>query len=210
MTVKYKQREAAEKFRDNIFIDTLLRLYTDMLVYLGVKKISFEKHTDGGVEHILNSIFEVQQGIPVQVEKYAKKICAAFSIAFYSVGLNYVEIELSDREINDRQKEWNSAPDMLDDTIVDKEQTRVLYEQDRSERVSVLYEIMADLLPLEGRDFVLNASDNDEGGVHMEPVAYTKVGKMWLEYLAEALPQYTKMSEEEREAFLEKRHEDKS
>lgn len=75
-----------------------------------------------------------------------------------------------------------------------------------SAMLSAMYEGIAAMLPVEGRDYTLNPSPNGMGGVHLEPEAYTKIGKIWLEYLAEALPQYSSMTKDEREMFLEKRN----
>ena len=81
---------------------------------------------------------------------------------------------------------------------------------DFSALLSTMYEGIAAMLPVEGRDYVLNPTPNGERGIHMEPEAYTEIGKIWLEYLAKALPQYARLTKEDREAFLEKKYEDKS
>lgn len=52
---------------------------------------------------------------------------------------------------------------------------------------SAIYEVVADMLPLEGRDYRLNPVRRDGGAVGFEPVAMTKIGKIWLEYLSENL-----------------------
>ena len=75
-------------------------------------------------------------------------------------------------------------------------------EKEVASTVSKIYEDIAQLLPVEGRDYILNASDNGNGGVHMEPVAYTIVGKLWLEYLSKTLPEYSSADEETKEKII--------
>ena len=59
-----------------------------------------------------------------------------------------------------------------------------------SGRVVLVYEAVANMLPVEGRDYRLNPVEKQGGVVGFKPVAYTKIGKIWLEYLRENLGKY--------------------
>ena len=53
------------------------------------------------------------------------------------------------------------------------------------------YDALANLLPVEGRDFVLNPRfDKERGTIVSNPKAYTKIGVIWLNYVKEVLPEY--------------------
>jgi len=97
------------------------------------------------------------------------------------------------------------APTSSDKPEVEEEQDSegpivVNYNDDR--KSFYIYEQIAELLPVEGRDYDLNPSENDKGGIHLEPVAYTKIGKIWLEYLREVLPEYSIANDAEKDAIL--------
>lgn len=69
-------------------------------------------------------------------------------------------------------------------------------------KIDLLYDNVARLLPMEGRDYSLNPRAADTGGIHLDPVAYTKIGKIWLEYLKETLPLFSVADENGKEEIL--------
>ena len=54
-------------------------------------------------------------------------------------------------------------------------------------KIQMVYEAIANMLPVEGRDYVLNAHVKEDGKVGFKPVAYSEIGKIWCEYLARNL-----------------------
>ena len=59
-------------------------------------------------------------------------------------------------------------------------------------KIQLVYEAVAEMLPVEGRDYLLNPSVKESGAVGFTPVALTAIGKIWLDYLSSNLGRYLK------------------
>lgn len=94
-------------------------------------------------------------------------------------------VDFSGISSTDRHKEKKDASDVSLDAKID-----------------IMYANIAELLPIEGRDYALNPTKGKSGGVHLDPVAYTKIGRLWLEYLREVLPPFSVATESEKEEIL--------
>ena len=70
-------------------------------------------------------------------------------------------------------------------------------------RILTVYDLVAKLLPLEGRDYELNPYINARGGVSFDPAYHTEIGKIWIEYLSKTLPKLAKVPPLMRDQYIE-------
>jgi len=57
-------------------------------------------------------------------------------------------------------------------------------------QIGTVYETMAKLLPVEGRDYTLDIRFNEQGRMILNMQGLTEVGTLWTAYLNSALPRY--------------------
>lgn len=70
-------------------------------------------------------------------------------------------------------------------------------------RILTVYDLVAKLLPLEGRDYELNPYINVRGGVSFDPAYHTEIGKIWIEYLSKTLPKLASVPPLMRDQYIE-------
>lgn len=83
------------------------------------------------------------------------------------------------------------AKDPESEDLVSKDPDMVSQDPEEERRaasvIGAVYDAVADMLPLEGRDYALNPTVKDSGVVGFKPLAYTEIGKLWLDYLSKNL-----------------------
>ena len=70
-------------------------------------------------------------------------------------------------------------------------------------RILTVYDLVAKLLPIEGRDYELNPSINERGSVSFNPEYHTEIGRIWVGYLAKMLPRLAMVPPLMRDQFIE-------
>ena len=54
-------------------------------------------------------------------------------------------------------------------------------------QVGQVYDLMARLLPTEGRDYSIKFSPDDGGGISVSFRSYTEIGRVWCEYCTKVM-----------------------
>lgn len=230
-----------EKEEDS-YIRALRDNFTQTLCLVGIKKLELERLTANDISKGAIKNLEFHEFATEGIRTYAEMIIGHIIDGFSTLGIAKVEVQYTDDEAKSYKKMWQeTTDDVIDknaaDEILSKTQEADILrmeEEDRKNALSngsthestpglnnsknydnslaQLYMSIADMLPVEGRDYKLNPSPNENGGIHMDPEAYTQIGKIWLDYLADALPKYASLTPAERNKMLEAKaeNEDKS
>lgn len=204
------------------YLEQVRNNLSGLATLLGIKELEIGKIKVNSLEKNVPSKLEFQDEATSGINDYASTMLPYLCDGFSSIGVGKVSIEFDEGDKKWYGEMWKSTTDKKIDEAESKKILNDLYlkttqdeasidfeEAQRKEKAedefrnnipvdtSFLYMCIADLMPLEGRDFALNPSDNGKGGVRLEPVAYTRIGKIWLEYLSDTLPQLSRATNEE-------------
>lgn len=96
---------------------------------------------------------------------------------------------------------WKEAGTGSQITKEEAERIRRLADEHADELM--LYDRVAKLLPLEGRDYTLEFVHSDDGGIAVNPKAKNEIGAMWCRFLKNNLQKYALMTMDEMDAALD-------
>ncbi len=226
MIVKYGMFTSYfDEHEKDSYIRALRDNFTRTLCLIGIKSLEIERITANGVTKGAIKSIEFHENATDGIKTYAELLIGHLCDGFSTIGIARISIQYTDEEAASYGRMWHETTDeaidrkSAEDLMIRTQEADIsrLEEEGRRNRlseqrpsnnsdssISQLYMSVADMLPVEGRDYRLNPSPNGNGGIHMEPEAYTQIGKIWLEYLADALPKYAELNKDERNKMLEK------
>lgn len=195
--------------------------FIQMLRYLGISKLEAVPGQDGNDSGAFKTSVVYMDGVPDGVKRLTDGCEDMFYPFLKKIGASSIELVPSGLEMDECRRLWSgeSAPDRSGSVdagfITVKDEARAIAPAEKRKNESeartasveksevavpgdpdlmmrTVYESMAEMLPVEGRDYILNATAKDDGVVRFDPKALTAIGKIWLDYLAANLGEYVR------------------
>lgn len=177
-----------------------------MLRHLGVSGVdTVVEHADGA-DRCRVSRMEYFDDAPQAVRDMASRCLGFIADTMHVASLASVRIEMSGSEHSESLKLWDGESVTSDSHecttfVVDDgkdvaaasvgsaaaSSDSVRQHSPDDVKIMAVYEAVAEMLPVEGRDYRLNPAVKENGAVGFTPEAMTMVGKIWLDYLSDHL-----------------------
>ena len=172
------------------YYDRVVECAIDLARSIGFDKFSVIDVDEGGKKNYVPGSMSMPDGAPDMTLRLANIMAPILASLFHALGVKSVKVSYEDGD---------PYSVVFGENQDDIDRDRRLKNLDTSS----IYETVAKLLPLEGRDYNLNIDLNPTmTSVRFSPTAMNQLGKRWCDFLRNNLSKCLGMSDDELDMYL--------